>query len=483
MELKKNVIYSSVLTSSNYIFQFITYPYVARILGVTNIGICNYIQCIVQYYIIFSMLGITTLGVREIAKCNGNKKRLNLVFSQLFSINFGLTMVVLVVYIIMVQIVPQFAPYRKLLYIGASQILFNLFTVEWLFRGIENFKYITIRTLVIRSIYVASIFLFIHNEEDYIKYFTIWSGVIIANGIVNWGYSRKIVSLTFQTYKSTKQFIKPILYLGTQQILTSFYTTFNVVYLGIVCGATQVGFYTTATKIENIILALYSSFTMVMMPRISAMIEKRDDLGVRHLIHQSTLLLFAFVTPCIIMTEFYAKEIVLLIAGKGYDGAIFPMRLVMPLMLIVGLEQILIVQILLPYRFDKQIFISSIMGASFSIIVNLLIVPHLRSIGSAIAWFTSEVVVMVCAMYFVRRRFDLLTICRDLFYHLFAFLPLIILFYYVTQNEIEWYFKLGVGIIITLLYSHFTLLYIIKNEAYQMCIKSIAIRFYGNKHN
>ncbi len=77
MGLKKNILYSGFLTTSLYIFQFITYPYVARVLGVTNIGICNFVQSIVQYFSLFAMLGISTLGVREIAKCNGDKEKLN----------------------------------------------------------------------------------------------------------------------------------------------------------------------------------------------------------------------------------------------------------------------------------------------------------------------------------------------------------------------------------------------------------------------
>ena len=49
MGLKKNILYSGFLTTSLYIFHFITYPYVSRVLGVTNVGICNYVQSIVQY--------------------------------------------------------------------------------------------------------------------------------------------------------------------------------------------------------------------------------------------------------------------------------------------------------------------------------------------------------------------------------------------------------------------------------------------------
>ena len=66
--IKKNFFYSSILTTANYIFPFLTYPYVSRVLGVNNIGICNFVDSIINYFILFSMMGISIVGIREIAK-------------------------------------------------------------------------------------------------------------------------------------------------------------------------------------------------------------------------------------------------------------------------------------------------------------------------------------------------------------------------------------------------------------------------------
>lgn len=100
MGLKKNVLYSGFLTSSLYVFQFITYPYVSRVLGVSGVGICNFAQTIVHYFILLSTLGITSIGVREIAKCKEDKFKLNKTFSGIFQVNAILTSLVLVVYVI-----------------------------------------------------------------------------------------------------------------------------------------------------------------------------------------------------------------------------------------------------------------------------------------------------------------------------------------------------------------------------------------------
>ena len=181
MGLKKNVLYSGFLTSSLYIFQFITYPYVSRVLGVNGIGICNFTQTIVHYFILLSTLGITSIGIREIAKYKNDNVHLNKVFSGIFQINAILT------FFVLIEILPQLVPYRRLLYIGVVQIIFNTLSIEWLFKGLENFKYITIRTFWVKILYVISVFVFIRDEGDYDLYFAIIVGSVVVNGIATWG--------------------------------------------------------------------------------------------------------------------------------------------------------------------------------------------------------------------------------------------------------------------------------------------------------
>lgn len=476
MGLKKNILYSGFLTTSLYIFQFITYPYVARVLGVTNIGVCNYVQSIVQYFCLFSMLGISTLGVREIAKCNWNRIKLNQTFSQLFILNAIFTAIVLVIYFLLVETIPNFNQYKKLLYIGATQIFFGTFSVEWLFRGLEEFKYITIRTLFVRLAYVISVFVFVRTSDDYTIYFLIYSAMIIANGIINWSYGKRFVRFSLQPISLIRPYVKPLIFLGSQLILTSLYTTFNTVYLGMTCGDTQVGYYTTATKIENIVLALYSSFTLVMMPRISSLMQSEQQEDIKRLLQSSFNLLFAFVFPCILFSEFYANELVYLVAGNGYEGAVLPMRLVMPLMLIVGLEQILIVQILMPSRSDRQVFINSIIGAICSILLNVLLISKLESIGSSIAWFVSELAVMTTALYFVKQKFHDITFFTNMVKHLLPFMPMLLIYYLISRTIEQCWIGFSLGLVLTLVYCHFVLSYIVKNNIYITFVKSIILR-------
>lgn len=453
--IKKNVLYSSILTCSNYIFPLLTFPYVSRVLGVDNIGACNFVTSIVFYFIFFASMGINVLGIREIAKCQKNREYLNKCFSSLFSLNAIATLLSLSIYILSIYLVPQFAAYRELLWIGAFQIILTLFQIEWFFKGIENFKYITTRSLVVKLVYVLLIFLFVKEPNDYIYYFAISTGMVVLNSIFNWNYKTQFVSLSFKSI-AFSPYLKPFLILGFYALLTTMYTSFNVVYLGLVTDDKEVGYYTTATKLYGIILSFFTAFTGVIMPRISFLLEKNDKTRIQEIIQQSFEILFIIAFPLILFSVYYAPEIIYFIAGKGYEGAVLPMQISMPLILIMGMEQILIIQLLMPLKADKAIFINSILGALTGICLNILLVGTLKSIGSSVVWFFSEIVVLSSTLYFARSHLKNIFPLKSLLKALFLSLPLIIIYIGIYS-----YFKDFKSIISLLLGGTFTFIYIV----------------------
>lgn len=461
MGLKKNILYSGILTTSLYIFQFITYPYVARVLGVTNIGICNFAQSLVQYFTLFALLGTSALGVREIAKCKGDKVKFQTTFSSILQLNILLTIFVVIVYLIAIELVPQLTAYRKMLYVGVLQIVINAFTIEWLFRGLEEFKYITIRSCIVRTLYVLSIFIFVRSKNDYLLYFYITVGLYFFNGIVNWLYGRHYVKFEWQPINNViRQYMRPMCFLGIQAILTTMYTSFNIIYLGFVTNDDQVGYYITATKIQNVILALYSAFTLAIMPRISTMIAENDNRNVEKMIKTSFSILYAFAFPIIIFTEFFAEDIVNIISGPGYEQSILLLRIAIPLILIIGLEQILIIQVLVPMRADKATSVNSFIGAVVGLLLNILLVNHLQSLGSVLVWIASELAVLLSAYYFVRRSDYSIVEYKVLSNYLISYLPLAAICWLLRNNFI-------VAILASALYVHFNLYVLVRNDGYR----------------
>ena len=165
--LKKNFAWNGILTISGYLFPLLTFPYVTRVLGAENFGIANFAMSIVDYAILFSTLGLATIGYRYIPQCNDDRESREDVFNHLVSLHIIMTGIILVIYTVCVFVIPQLSSNKPLYFIGATKIIFNIILVEWLFQGMQDFRFITLRTLLVRSLYVVAVFLFVRKSSDY----------------------------------------------------------------------------------------------------------------------------------------------------------------------------------------------------------------------------------------------------------------------------------------------------------------------------
>lgn len=390
--IKKNFAYKSVLTLSTYVMSFITFPYVSRVLGVERIGLVNFVDNTVNYFLLFATLGVNLLGVREIAGAKNDMDRQSKIFSNILGINLLFTILILAVYIVAIFLIPRFQQLSELFFIGTAKILFTTFLVEWFFTGIENFKYITIRSLLVKLLYVLAVFIFIKTSDDYKLYFILTVGVVVVNATINMLYVRKFVSISFADLFMVK-YIKQNMVLGIYTIMTSMYITFNVMFLGLVSNDTEVGYYTTAFKLYSVVLGFFTAFTNVMLPRMSFLLANGEKDRFNELISKSFSVMSTFIVPLILCSIIMAPQIIYVLSGPGYEGAILPMRIIMPAALFVGIAQVLAVQVIMPLRRDKVLLLASFVGAIVSLIINICVVSQLRSVGSAIVLLSAETVV------------------------------------------------------------------------------------------
>lgn len=462
MSVKKNFIYNSILTASRYIFPLLVFPYVTRVLGVDNIGLCNFYTSVINYFIMLAMMGVGTVGLREIAKTKHDKNLLNQTYSSILTINLLATAISLLLLIVLTFLVSKFQRNSILMCIGAAQVFFNTFLIEWLYKGLEEFKYITIRTIFVNIFYTSSVFLLVRSKADYVIYYALTSFVVVINSVVNIIHSRHYVHFSIKNL-ILKPFIKPFLILGLYSFLTSMYTSFNVMYLGFVSNDAEVGYYTTAIKMYGAVIAFFTAFTGVMMPRLSTLIgtDNKDEFNA--LIEKSFAILIAIAIPLILYSEAFAPQIIRLIAGPGYEGAIIPMRLLVPLMLVIGYEQITVMQILMPLGKDKAVFANAMIGAIVGIILNIILVPAYKSIGTSLVWISSEFAVLLSSQYFANKYTGLTFPTKMLTSHILWLLPVFFINYLLALININYIAQMMIGLIITILYSFVIEYFVTKN--------------------
>lgn len=388
--IKKNFISNIILTMSTYIVNLLIFPIVSRALGVEMVGRVGFVVNIVNYFSLFAILGITSIGIREIAGCKGYKEKRSKVFSEILSLTAIFTSLSVVVYLILIFTVPRLHQYYPLFLVGVSNLIFTSFLIEWFYQGMEEFAYITYRSLIIKFIYAVAIILLIHNPSDYFLYYCIVSLSVVINSTINLIHARKYVRFSFKNIEIRK-YLKSVVSLGAYKIMTSMYTTFNVLFLGFVCSEVIVGYYYTSTKIFYIILGIMSAFTHVMLPRMSSLLASNNISEFQSKAKSSFDVMFGISIPLAIGGLIMAPEIIGIISGHGFEGAITPMRIIMPVIILSSIAQIFVIQVLIPYKKDNVILNGAIAGAIVGIITNILLVKQFGAVGSAIALLSAEI--------------------------------------------------------------------------------------------
>lgn len=463
MGVKRNFAYSSILTVSSYFFPLLTYPYVSRVIGVNGIGICNFVDSLINYFVLFSMMGISACGIREIAMHKSDGK-ISKTFSSIFALNAISTAIAAVVLVVAMYTVESLAEYRTLLYVGLCKLLMNLLLVEWLFKGLEDFAYVTKRTLAVKCLYVASVFIFIQSKDDYALYYVLSVGMVVVNALINSVYARRFVHFTLKDIEF-KPYLPTYFSIGIYLVITSFYTSLNVAWLGFATDTVQVGYYTTSTRLYTIIISFFTAFTNVMFPRLSALLAEGKMEEFWSKIEKSVEALYAIAFPLVIISLVMGPQILHMLVGDGFEGAYLPFRIIVPLILIIGYEQILVMQILLPMKHNNTILRNAICGATLALILNLLIVTRLGAVGSACVWLSSEILVLILSHSYLVRSTKYTFSYKKLGQYVVGYMPLLLLLIAVLQwLPVGEFLMLLLASILTAVYTLWILVKVLRNE-------------------
>lgn len=382
--IKLNAFLNMIKTISSILFPLITFPYISRVLSPKNIGKINFGSAFVNYFSLIASLGITTYAIRECSAKRKNKNELSKVASQLFSINIITTIISYTIMIITLLLFRNFDSYRTIIIIQSTTILFTTLGCDWLNSAMEDFEFITIRTIFFQVLSLLLMFIFVHRPSDYIKYVVITIFSSSGANITNIFYRKKYCKVRFTSRMNWKVHAKPIVLLFVMILAQTIFSNADVTMIGLIKGDTEVGYYSTAYKIENIISQVVSSLAWVIMPRMSSYFETESYEQINELLKKVFGVLVFLGFPCVAGTIVLSKEIILIIGGIEYLGSVIPLAILM-LSFFFSLfgGSFLGNMVLLPSKKEKDYMIICCVATVVNVILNLFLIPKFGAIAAA----------------------------------------------------------------------------------------------------
>lgn len=434
--VKFNFIMNSILTASAMIFPIITYPYVSRILQPEGIGTVSFANSVITYFSMFAQLGIPTYGIRACAKVRDDKEKLTRTVQEIMLINMLTCLIVYMAFLGSLYFVPQFRQEKTLYLIMGSLILFNTIGVEWLYKGLEQYSYITVRSIVFKFIALLAMFLLVHEKEDYVIYGGITIFAAAGSNFLNFINLRKYIYLRPMGEYNFRQHIKPISVFFAMSIATTIYTNMDNVMLGFIKGTTENGYYDAAVKIKNILVSFVSSLGTVLLPRVSYYIETGEKEEFSRITKKALNFVFLLSVPLCVYFIIFARPSIYLLSGTMFENSILPMRLIMPTLVFIGLTNIIGLQILVPLGKENQVLYSEIAGAVVNIIVNMFLIPRMGAAGAAIGTVLAEIMVFIVQVYALKDV--VVKILKKISYWKIAIALVLASFVSVWVNSMNW---------------------------------------------
>ncbi|MCI8291272.1 MAG: flippase [Clostridia bacterium] len=414
--ITKNYIYHMFFEILKIVVPLITTPYLSRVLGAENIGIYSYTLSITTYFILFGSLGVALYGQREIAYLQENKHERSKTFYEILIMRFITLGISLLIFYIGFIANGQYSMYYKILLL---EILANSIDISWFFQGLEEFKKTVLRNSLVKIISVICIFVFVKTQNDLVEYFFIYVISTLLGNVSLWMYLPKYVEKVKVKELKIFRHLKPTIGLFIPQVAVQVYTVLDKTMIGaFIEDKSEVGFYEQAQKIVKLLLTIATSLGTVMIPRMASTFASGDNEKLKEYMKRSFSFVLLLAFPLMFGMISVSNKFVPIFYGAGYEKVIYLISIISPILLAIGLSNVVGQQYLLPTRQQKKYTISVTVGAIVNFILNIIFIQIWKSIGASIATVIAECTVTGIQFYLVRNEFrfiDVLKIAKKYF--------------------------------------------------------------------
>lgn len=343
--LFKNMLYKILLNVFNLIVPILVGTYVNRALGVSSLGKVQFAESIFNYFFIFASFGVYQYGLREMSRLKNDREKVSQLFTSLFTISFVSGIAALLFYLSFSYLGYSEKSTFPILLIFAFNFVVNIFYVEWVNEAMENYDFITIKTIIVRSIYVILIFIMVNTPEDYHEYAILLVFSMFMNNIVSFIYIKRKIKFDFRNI-TIRQHIKPLFMVVIFSNANVLYTQLDRFMLGQYVSTKYVSYYVIPQQIMGIINTLLLSVIQVSIPRLSNILGENDDKSYLTLLNNISKAYFAFLFPAAVGLYLLADVGVFIYGGREFIAAAPVLSAFSFYMIILGIDFILANQII-----------------------------------------------------------------------------------------------------------------------------------------
>lgn len=430
-KIDSNLIYNALYQLLLILVPIVTTPFLARVLGPGALGINGYVGAIAAFLGNFMLLGLNQFGVRTIAKSDSAHLKNN--FRDLWGTQLLVSVFLIAGYLFVAKF---FLPYKIYLYLELPFLIGYGLDISWFYIGIGQVKRVVVRNTIVKLITVSFIFLLVRNRADLWKYVLInglaifMANIVFVIDIHNVGIRLKTIN--WKNYRL--RFFKSLLLLSIPLIAAQLYTNIDSTLVGTFAGTRQLAFYDQSQKISRVILAALTSASTIIMPKMAKIDTKKNQSKLMKVFSVSLDVTFviSLIFAMLVMANTY--RFVPFFFGGSFSAMRINMYWVSLIIIFISYGSVFSLQLALAKGLYKAYTIPYLVGAIYSLTMNVLIDSKYGAVGGTFVIVTTELLVCMLRIYLVKKLIDIKGIINRHMNLMLSFMLTLLFIHFVNFN-------------------------------------------------
>ena len=394
--LAKNILILSLIHVVRLVLPLLLIPVLTRRIDASDFGIYMYTISFAAWLSIFIEYGFSISSTREVASAEG-KAEIRRTIKGTQSAKLILSGLTLPVMAIAAVYVPVFDGHMY--WAGAAWVLGLLSALSpiYYFQGRENLRMVGLTETASGLLTLIAVLFFVHDIDDFYRLPLIMAVARFFS----------FALLTTTMYREAGIGIGELLNFGDGwhalkrgfnififQGAVSFYTSFNVVFLGFFCTPLQVGAYAAAERLMRAGLGFINQFSNAIFPRLNSL-RARKSLEMEQMRKKVLAAFFLLGLTGVIVTWYAAPLVAQYMFPSNYAEVAGMVKILALLIPAVALSNVLGFQYLLVDRREKLFNLIISAAAVLNIGLAYMMVKQWQANGMAYSWVIVEWVVAV----------------------------------------------------------------------------------------
>jgi PST family polysaccharide transporter len=407
----KNAGWLGLIQILNYVLPLLTLPVVTRAFGPILFGILAAFNAYGRYVAVIVGYGFDFTGLRDISRSREDVFTLSRTVSAILSAQILLgAFAVMFLFAAVPFIIPHGADYMFVGLIVLLQIFATAATPQWVFVGLEQIHSLVIAQFAFRTLATALIISSIRGPDDLLLYVSINLAAAVAILIFCLiGLTRYHIRWKTPRFAELVLVIRQGAYLFVSKVSISLYTSSVTLFVAIILGPAAAGAFALADRVRLVAASVTGPLNMAVYPfiyRVVGGVETDEGEWTQRVFFLGVVALSALISVALFI---FAPLIISLLAGDAFQDAIFVLRIIAFLPLIITLSNRFGYQALIPLGMDREFMWIVISAALFGVAGSFVLMNRLGLAGAALCLLTVEIYVTVAFVIAVQKRKSILS--------------------------------------------------------------------------